>query len=454
MLITAVAFVIRAYNLNFNSIFIDEAAYIVIGQKILSGNFKEVIGDISWVGGFPFFYPLFAGFFFELGGIIATRMFNVVLGVASVFFIFTFTKELGLFQKKLTNETTGLIAAAFMAITAIPIEASRLAIYDGLSFTLFLLGLNIYLRAVRTKDKFFYLFTAVVFFLSFLAKYVTMFFFPFILLSAWFLTENKRKNFIKYLWIPLILLTVLYFSINAFSLREYFSGQVGDQTTTYLDVGRTFWQYTWILYALSLSGAMVLWRSKKVEVLALLFMSEVPILVHLVTLNNDSIHQHAFLSIVFILPLVGAFFAFFINKFKKIGTALTIIVIGLNLIYAMPQVEDLESFWPNSDKAASVIKEKLNSKDIVLAEGSDTIMLGIDKKIPREQIFGPFVFNYKDEEGTPAYIKAINDGYFKLVELENVYFSEEAFALINNTLPEKYVKIFDDGRIQVYQRKQ
>ena len=68
--ISLIAFFVRIYNLNFNSVFIDEAFYIVIGKNILSGNLSQVVNDITWVGGFPFFYPLFSALSYEVGGIV------------------------------------------------------------------------------------------------------------------------------------------------------------------------------------------------------------------------------------------------------------------------------------------------------------------------------------------------------------------------------------------------
>jgi hypothetical protein len=54
----------------------------------LNGELKSVINDITWVGGFPFFYPLVASSLYELGGILGVRIFNVILGTVSVLLIY------------------------------------------------------------------------------------------------------------------------------------------------------------------------------------------------------------------------------------------------------------------------------------------------------------------------------------------------------------------------------
>ncbi|OGH16003.1 MAG: hypothetical protein A3C30_00915 [Candidatus Levybacteria bacterium RIFCSPHIGHO2_02_FULL_40_18] len=447
-LILLIAFAIRIYNLNFNSPFVDEAAYIVIGQKILAGQIENVIGDISWVGAFPFFYPLISGIVFNLGGIIATRFFNVMLGTLCVILIYTFTKQLRFFKKEKSNEIAGLIAASFMATAAIPIDASRVAIYDGLSFTLFLGGLNLYIRALNSKSEVHYFLTAIVLFLSFLAKYITMIFFPFI-----FLSSKLKVKIIASLWFPLLLLMYLYFYNTRTYLMTYFSSQIGDEATTYIEVIQTFAKYLWPTYVLSFLGGLFLWKTKKKLILSLIFMSLVPIAVHVLSKNNNSAHQHSFLSIIFILPIVGAFFTLYINKYKKVGALVAIILLIFNFMYSWPQVKDLESFWPNSYRAVNLIGEKTKASDIILAEGSDTVALSLKKKIPYENIVGPFAFTYKGQDEAVAYTQAIKDGYFRFVELENVYFSTGIIEDIEKALLGKYIKIFDDGKIRIYERK-
>lgn len=173
------AFVIRIYNLNFNSPFLDEALYIIRGLNTLNGNIGETLEDTSWVGGNPFFYPLLSGIFYSLGGIVGTRFLNVVLGTICVFLIYAFTKQLLLFKDKRTNEIAGLAAAGIMATTTVAITSSRLAIYDALSFTLFLFALVTLHKAIYSGEGKFYVQASITLFLSFLAKYIVAIFFRF-----------------------------------------------------------------------------------------------------------------------------------------------------------------------------------------------------------------------------------------------------------------------------------
>lgn len=450
-LILAVALIIRTINLNYNSIFLDEAFYIVIGQKILSGRIDEALGDISWVGAFPLLYPFFSAIFYAIGGLLGTRFFTVILGTISIGLIFYITKSLRFFQEKRDNEVAGLIAAAFMATATIPLASSRLAIYDGLSFTFFLSGLALYLKANQNEKPLTYLSSSIAFFLSFLAKYITIIFFPFLLLPLLLKRVNIRKV-LFYFGIPIFLLPVLYVGINFSNLVGYISGQVGNPETTYLDVLNSFWQYSNILYLLVIGGLIVASGRKKYTVLVLLLASFIPMTLHLVTRNNDSAHQHVFFSIVLILPVVGMFFTQTIKSYGKFAIAGMLLIWSVNSVSSIPQLNELETFWPNTTSATAFIRDRVSGNDVVLLEGGDVISLGINNKISSDQIIGPFWFEYKGLEKEAAYVKAVEEKYFKLIEIENVYFDKETIAKIEQAAPTRYTKTFDDGRIRVYER--
>src|SRR3990172_11986994 len=112
------AFLIRTVNLNYNSPFLDEAVYINLGKTFWKGRWGELFHDISWVGGFPFFYPPLSAMFHALGGIIATRFFNVLLGVGSVFLIYRFTREIFPIDSQKESRHAGVVGfSAFFSFS-------------------------------------------------------------------------------------------------------------------------------------------------------------------------------------------------------------------------------------------------------------------------------------------------------------------------------------------------
>lgn len=439
--IALVAFLVRFVNLNYNSIFLDEAIYILLGKKFLSGQLQEVAESISWVGGFPFFYPAISAFFYAAYGILATRFFNVILGTVAVLLFYQFTKQLALFKK---NQIVGLVATSFLATSAMPIFLSRLAIYDSLSFTLFMAGLVILQKAMTSDKKSWFFYAALLLFSAFLAKYtVAIFFLPLLLVAR-----------VRYFWLPLVLLTLSYLLINFTHLKEFFVSQAIGEKANAQEILNNFWQYTNLAYILSIPGLIFLISKGKGVLVATLFLASLlPLGVHLLARNMLSVAQHSFFSLVFILPIVGATFSSILQKYHQTGLLITILVILFNLYSSLPQVWQLESSWPNTTKMIEVLKNKISPQDKILAEADDVVTLGLENKLPSENISGPFVFSYKDLGGLEAYLKAVDDGYFKFVELDGTNFSQDIILEIEKKLSTKYFLIFDDGKIKLWQLK-
>ena len=458
-LIILYAFVVRIINIDYNSPFLDEAIYVVFGKKILEGQFREVADSISWVGGLPFFYPLLSAIFYQIGGILGSRIFNVFLGTAAVFLIYKFTNQLHLLKEEVPNRITSFIAATFAATTAIPIALSRLAIYDMLSFTIFLMAIVIFQKALQEGNRFRYLSSAIALFFAFLAKYIVAIFFPFLLALPIYLNLKREERaatitILKYFWLPLIFLSMFYLIINFSSLVDFTLGQTLKEMASFSAILENFWKYLWISYLFSLGGVIVLWQKKKGALTILLAVASVlPLIAHLVAREGLSVAQHSFLSLIFILPLVGIFFSTIIQKNPKAGILLAGAAIAFNLFYSASKVRELESFWPNTDKAVWALKAEVTPNDKILAEAGDVVTLAFYNKIKSDQIMGPFVFSFKDKEGLPAYLAAIDDEYFNFVELDGTSFSLDSILAIEKALSEKYFLFFDDGEVRIWQLK-
>lgn len=440
--IIVLAAVVRLIHINFNSPFLDEAIYIVLGRKILEGNFHEILGSASWVGGFPFFYPLLSAIAYSLGGILASRILNVVLGTVAIFLIYHFAKELKLLANEEGNKMVGLVSSAFLATSAIPIAFSRLAIYDIASFTLFLGGLVVWQQAQSKGSARKYLLAAFVFFASFLTKYIVVIFLPFLMV--------RRLNSLKYFAFPLAFLVTTYIALNFVNLKEFILHQTskGIAPTSILE---NFWQYTDLYYLISMGGIILLLAKKKKQIIILFLASIWPLVVHLATREGLAVHQHSFLSLIFILPVAGVFLAKIVQKFKGFGVAVVLGVIGLNLFLSMPKVQALESFWPNTDMALDHLKNKVRFGDKILAESGDVVTLAFYDL--RVEMIGPFVFSYKEKEDKKAYIEAVEDGYFNFIELDGTSFDLEVRKAIEGVIDRNYSLIYSENKIRIWQRK-
>lgn len=456
--IILLAFIARTVNLNYNSPFLDEAIYINLGKQILSGEIIEAAENISWVGGFPFFYPLLSSLAYLIGKIVAARLLNVILGTASVYLIYLFTKRLSLFKHRRFNEIAGLVACAFFATSAIPIVFSRIAIYDTLSFSLFLFSLVIFQKAFRSNKKKLYFYSAVILFLSYLAKYIILIFFPFFLLITLYFgrkkdirKKNKVVKIFKNFWYPFLFLNFVYFSLNAESLAGFYTGQVvaGEPVTQVLE---NFWKFTSIGYILALGSIYFFLDSRKIKIAILLIASSLlPLISHAIAKNSISVQQHTTLSLIFLFPLAGAFFASIIKRYKYLGITAAFITVILSLSLSLPMIQDIQESWPNSDEAIRVLKSRMDKEDRILAEADDVIILAFYDDVPRDNIVGPFYFDYSGEEGMPAYKAAIEEGYFKYIELDGTIFTEEEIEVVEDAIGENYKSVFDDGNIKIYE---
>lgn len=108
------AFLVRIINLNYNSPFNDEAIYIVIGRMGLFANDWWSYGAKLWMAGLPYIYPPMSALAYEVGGLLGSRLLNVIFGVMLIEEVVRFVRLLNLFDEK-TNKSAALIAGFLVA---------------------------------------------------------------------------------------------------------------------------------------------------------------------------------------------------------------------------------------------------------------------------------------------------------------------------------------------------
>src|SRR3990167_2069636 len=399
------AFLIRIINLNYNSPFLDEAIYINLGKEFWKGHWSELFSDISWVGGFPFFYPPISAIFHAAGGIVASRFFNVVLGTASVFLIYKFTREIFPVSSEKESKTAGIVASGLMATSTIPIVFSRLATYDALLVFLFLAGVVALARAVFEGERNTYMAAAVFLFLAFLAKYIAFIYIPLLLLITLYLAAKTKSGeaiggILKSFWVPLLLLAIIYIATTFPELKQFLSVKTSEDHDSALTIVRLFLKYSPVVFLASIPAFyFMIVKRAGILVAILTFGAILPLLVHLITGESQSVHQHSVFALIFLLPIIGAASAIVIDKYKTAGIALAAFLVILNFIISTPQVNALSSFWPNTTKASLFLKSKVNPADKILAESEDPITLALSGKLPAQNIEGPFDFTYQNYKG-------------------------------------------------------
>jgi|SRR3990170_3993071 len=456
-LIILIAFTIRTYNLNYNSAFLDEAQYLVLGKKVLAGHWQES-NPFSWVGGMPLFYPALSAIF-GLFGIIGSRFFNVLLGTLSVYLVYEFTKSLMLSNNERENKIAGVVAAGFLAVLANPLYLSRLAIYDMLSFTLFLLGMVFFIKGLtiekpdlwQRENRFFL--AAIAFASSFLAKYTVLILLLFIVFFGlrymWILGKGQFRIYLKYFVVPLAVIVGGYSIWQFNALLHFQTEQISAAGNQSFNIIRNFLTYSLPVLIPAFVGSILLFlRKQKILPVILLTFALITPVIHVVTNNLAASIQHTFLTIIFLLPLAAYGLLSVIRKWRFAGSIiLTGMLVG-TLLYSYPQLRVLEKSWPNTNAVMGYLKENTTNHEKVLSSQDDITVLALSN-LKDENITGIYTFEYKNRTGADAYSLALNEDYFDLVLLNN-HDHQEVEKTARNTLTSHYKQVYNQTPFVVY----
>lgn len=456
VLVLAASFAIRVYNLDYNSPFLDEAVYIVLGKKVLTWTWQAE-NPFGWVGGMPLFYSPIAAIASTFNGIIGARFISVILGTASVFLMYKFSARLRFFgEKEDQNKLVGLVAATFLGVSPVAVWLSRMAIYDILAFSLVLLGLASLQIATDDKKAEKYLWPSAIFFLSFLAKYTVLMLFPFVtgalLIYTWSFKKDHFAWVAYYFVLPLALSIGVYFGIYFTDLIDFFAGKVNEAADVTLgSLVSQFWQYTFPWYLLAILGVVKLKSRKQYQAIALFGFSLIPLFVHLLTKDLTILTQNTVFTLIFLLPVAAVFIVTYTQKDKVLGTRLLLASVIALFIWSRVQHSGLEQSWPNSREVMEFLKVHATEETRILAEADDVAVIALSDKVSEQNITGPFYFEYQGEEGDLAYANAVSDGYFSFIQLEA---EDSTLALtLEGDLDEKYDLVYDQVPFRVYELK-
>ena len=453
LIILPVSFALRISNLNYNTPFLDEAQYIVLGRKVLAGHWQES-DPFSWVGGMPLVYPPLSALFGAFG-IFGARFLNVLFGTMSVYLLYLFAARLHLSKNQKTNGIIGLVSASFLGIMTIPLYLSRLAIYDMPSFTFFLLGLIILQRALLIKKPLLWqqengFFASSFFFLlSFLTKYTTFIFFPFILLWAYNASRKSGKvvltRYLKYFAAILITGTLLYFSWRFDALSHFLKEQVGASKNQSLPIITQFTKFSLpMLFPAVLTILLFLSKRKFPHPFTMLLIGAMVVpLIHLATNNIKAVNQQVFLSLIFLLPLSAYFFTYIWERFRLIGGFILPLFLITVFVISQNQLRQLETSWSNTQKIMDFLKSVTTGHEKILSFEDDVTKLSLTN-LPENNITGIYSFTYQGLSDENAYSQAVKDGYFNFI-LYNQDLNEPVKEIVKTALSNHYRQIYQEN---------
>ncbi len=446
---------IRLFNLNYNSPFLDEASYIIHGKNMLQGKGESGFG-FDWIGGMPFLYPVISTIFYNIGGIVGSRALNVFFGTTSIYLFYRIVKNVKLFDSVSLNRSNGIIAALLLSLTPIHLSLSRLAIYDMPAFSFFILAICLLQQAIIHDDSRRYHLSGTMFLIAALIKYSIVLVFPVVMATAlgyvWFYKKNQLNSLLGMI-INLLIGSVLYIVLLYSDLRELFVGKLAGSGDVGSIIFSQFFELTGIWYLFSIAGLAWLLFSKRYLTIILLLLSFVPLLMHLFFKNTVAIQQDTLFALIFILPLAAAFFTTLIDKSRSLGVSIAMVMAVIVFTsHTLPKTFALEHFWPNMTKAMNFLNHRVSREDRILAQSGAVAMLALEDKLPRENIVSPFVFTYKYNENDDAYKKAAADKYFTYILIDQT--TANLPGVIKEELNKNYEPIYNKDSVTIYKVKQ
>lgn len=444
LLLLFIIFAIRITNLNYNTLFVDEAIYATVGKNVWSGVLSQ--NATSWMYG-SYLYPFIAATVGYLTGEVSgLRGLSAILSTIAAVFVYLATV-------RLFDKPAALWAMLIFGLTAISIDLGQYAVYDVPAIPLLTIALYCLIgatTAAKVKESAYLLTAALSFILATLSKYFAGLYLPtlvFIALACYlFQRRPSYPLFTKFIG-PIVLSLGLYAYFYYHDLLILFSGTFGVQSGTPRLIFQDIWSELGVVSLLALAGAyfalsklfsnsrpkweMVLW-ALLIPCLALCLFAAP--LYHLVVGNLHSAWKHTIYSLIFLSPLAGHGCAAVITQtrliqgrwaipYRVVGTIVTALGLIWFVDYSLDRNWGFQNNWPNVSGVIEYLRsQELTKEDLVLAEGAHIYEYYFD--------FGPahravwqdtWYMEYGGQQGSEAMASAILDRRFDFVVLDDYY---------------------------------
>lgn len=287
--------IVSMVDLDYNSVFIDEAYQITMGKEIIGG--EPCLGCPHHTGS-VMIWPVLAGLANRVGGIHAVRTLNVLIGLALTVVVYATAATL-------FGGNLGLIAAALFMCTGQTLYLMKLGTYDmiaaffiGSSFFMFVVSAT---TAAPWHRNLAIVFGAAALFLAAITKYLLPVFVPSLVLYVLF--KNGIKRTALFCIIPLVALAALYLGFDQYAPRVQVLGQVETYANIKVPLATMFeWAFRWVAFVLLLAVFGVFHERHGKTALALIALSSPIIILHLVTRAEQSVNKNMIFAIIFLAP--------------------------------------------------------------------------------------------------------------------------------------------------------
>lgn len=472
-LIMVSAFLLKSYNLNYNSPFNDEAIYIVVGEMGIFQQDWYTYNADSWMAGAPYIYPSMAALSYKIGGIVGSRLLNVILGVLAIEAVAVTTLLLKDSFDIKEKYTAGIISAAVVGGSSVGYLVGRLATYDMPSFyflTLSMMFLAIALKTDTNSNKMNFL-AYITLTAAILSKIIAGIYVPIVLIVSMFMSksEGKYSSWKKYFLIPFITTLGLYVVLNLGNYWTFYSTQSAREKAQIIDILQEFFNHTKYLWPLWFAGSLGMLTGKKSKEWLILFVSILWVLAfHIATFRVPTLDKHAYLSAVFIAITSGLGISSIIYRFKEYNYSNIFsakiftytVVITLTIFFWVTSYSDAKAYnsaWRDNTKVLSALNKEVTRGSKILTElGAATLLSTHHSNHPTNVSTFDWL-EYRNMSGEEAYANAVNDGYFDYLVLEDQYqpksgVNKKLHDTITKNIDNQYYTTYEGDGYLIYKR--
>ncbi len=365
---------VSVLNLDYNSVFIDEAFHITMGHQLLDGSpcpgcYHHTGSVMTW--------PVIAALGDSIGGIYGARGINILIGLALTVVVY-------LTAKILFNEKSALLAAAIFIFSGQALYLMKLATYDMLAAFFLALAFLLVIASGRV-DSSWYECTALLagsmfLFLASITKYLVPVYVPAFLI--YIALKHRFWKFVLFSVAPLALLAILYYCLSPYPPKAEVLGQIEDvRSTTQISLNMlTDWTFRWVSLAYLLAVFGIFHERKGRKALLLTLFSTPIIILHFVTRAEQSVNKNMIFALIFLAPAAALGISHIVTLFsmrsssRAVRNFFTAAVLVIVWVYGLCNLRWLERQYPDVSPVISYFDKNGFDGMTVAMNGADGVI--------------------------------------------------------------------------------
>jgi hypothetical protein len=442
LLILLYGLLISVFDLDYNSVFIDEAFQITMGQQLIRG---EPCPGCPHHTGSVMIWPALAGVADSIGGIHAVRILNVIIGLALTVIVFATAAAL-------FGEGLGFITAILFICTGQTLYLMKLGTYDMIAA--FFLGASFFMFVASTAAKAPWhrnaciVFGSAALFLAAITKYLLPVFIPALVLYVFF--KHGIRRTLLFCVLPLAVLAALYIVFDQYAPRAAVLGQVETYANIKVPLATIFdWAFRWVAFVLLLAVFGAFHERHGKTAIVLIALSLPIIVLHLVTRAEQSVNKNMIFALIFLAPAAAlgvdhmAKIFSFGTRIRAVRMFFTVSILVIFWAYGLFNLRWLERQYPDVTPVIEFFTEKGFDGMTVAYNGWDGVIYEyvLGTRYPHARFLNFFEIK-KTDSPRPAFAERVDFvvcedlfyGKMAPCRLFSPYFEDDFVPLVDFTI--------------------